>query len=114
MRKNSWRGLLAAVVLVASTLALNPAEAQISNLPTNSDPLNWGVVDRDNVGVADDQELIRSIAIIGDVTYVGGFFLNVRPTNGGTRVSQPYLAAFNRLSGESGSTRSRPTSTVQF
>ncbi|MEZ5379718.1 MAG: hypothetical protein R2733_24695 [Acidimicrobiales bacterium] len=88
-----------ALALAAATAVVAPVGAQGNDLASTSDPLPWGVVDRLDVGVADDQELIRDIAISGDTVYAVGFFLNVQPTDGGSKVAQSFVAAFDRTTG---------------
>lgn len=78
-----------------------PAETQPFRLQSSPTPLPWGVTGiNDGIAVPSLGAHVTAFAQIGDTLYVGGKFLAVQQGPGGTPVTQSYLAAFNRTTGE--------------
>ena len=97
-KKRSVRALsTAAIGLLASMAIAIPVLAEISSNGENT----WGVYDLDTSTETDSIEShVFAIEQIGDIIYVGGKFLEARPSSTGTAQSQPYLAAFDAGSGD--------------
>ncbi|MCB0994280.1 MAG: fibronectin type III domain-containing protein [Acidimicrobiales bacterium] len=104
---------IVAALLVAAPVALDigPAAAtgrgpgepapvdltQISNTPVQG---GWGVTGLDPDRTTNYETLVWDFAQIGDRFYVAGSFLNVQRSRNSTPVPQPYLAAFDLITGE--------------
>ena len=62
--------------------------------------ITWGVYGLDTSTETDQiRSLVFAIEQIGDTIYVGGKFLEARPSANGAASAQPYLAAFNASTG---------------
>lgn len=83
--------LLAMLVFWTTT-----ADAELDSVAA---PGIWGVGDRIQGPVLNDKELVRAIHSVGNRTYVGGFFRDVRDPRTGSRFDQAHLAAYDRLTG---------------
>ncbi|MEL7155225.1 MAG: hypothetical protein AAFN30_01355 [Actinomycetota bacterium] len=93
----SRSAVVATVVgLVVSALIAIPVLAEIS---PNAE-ITWGVYGLDTSTETDTiASQVWAIEQIGDRIYVGGKFLEARPSSTGTPQSQPYLAAFDANTG---------------
>jgi chitodextrinase len=88
-------GIVVALGLVAFLLA--PAEAEVGSIGEAT----WGVYGLDTDTETDSiQSHVWAIEQIGNTVYVGGKFLEARPSASGTPVARPYLAAFDATTGD--------------
>lgn len=90
--------LLAGIILFLGIVAF-PVPARADILP-EPELVPWGVVDRIPAQQRNDNLLIKDMIVSADRVYVGGYFLNVQEGRNGQRISQQFLAAFDRATGE--------------
>lgn len=95
--RSVWTVLIAIIGLTGSAAIAIPVLAEISS----NGETTWGVYGRDDSTETDaiDSE-VWAIEQIGNTIYVGGKFLEARPSSTGTPVAQPYLAAFDATTGD--------------
>lgn len=78
-----------------------PAEALAPLLENETRAKRWGVVGLDPGTIAKDLDAaVHAFAQVGRAMFVGGKFKQVHKATDGTVVDQPYLAAFDVLTGE--------------
>lgn len=96
-KRSVWAFLIAALGLAGSGAIAIPVVAEISS----NGETTWGVYGRDPSTETDaiDSE-VWAIEQIGNTIYVGGKFLEARPSSTGAPEAQPYLAAFDAGTGD--------------
>ncbi len=87
------------IIVVMGLAGLLPTAVGAEINPSGE--VTWGVYEIDTSTESDRIEnLVFAIEQIGNTVYVGGKFLEARPSASGTPVARPYLAAFDATSGD--------------
>jgi chitodextrinase len=97
-------------VMETDVVPASPTFAPEAGLPATTKPfalgtaptaLPWGVTGiNDGTAIVSLGAHVTAFAQVGDTMYVGGKFLQVQHGPGGETFDQPYIAAFNRSTGE--------------